>query len=50
MAFELGEPGLGFGGCGAGQLVVAVAGDQVTQLLAAGDGLFCFDFGAEPGG
>ena len=50
MASELDEPGLGFGGCGTSQLVMAVAGDQVTQLLAAGDGFFRLDFGAEPGG
>ncbi len=48
VAFEVGEPGFGFGGCGAGQLVVAVAGDEVAELLAAGDGVFGLDFGAEP--
>jgi hypothetical protein len=47
VAFEAGETGLGFGGCRAGQLVVAVAGDQVAELFAAGDGVFGFDFGAE---
>jgi hypothetical protein len=48
VTFEIGEPGFGFGGRGAGQQVVAVAGDQVAQLLAAGDGVFGLDFGAEP--
>jgi hypothetical protein len=47
VALQVGEPGLGFGGCWAGQFVVAVAGDQVAELLAAGDGVFGLDFGAE---
>ena len=48
MSFELGEPCFGFGGCGAGQRVLPVAGDQVAELFATGDGVFGFDFSTEP--
>ncbi len=48
VALQVGEPGFGFGGCGAGQSVVAVTGDQIAELLAPGDGVFGFGFGTEP--
>jgi hypothetical protein len=45
----LGDAGGGFGRGGAGQIGVIVAGGHREQMLAAGEGLFGFDFGAEPG-
>jgi len=48
VALQVGEPGFGFGGCGAGQRVLPVAGDQVAELFATGDGVFGFHFSTEP--